>query len=110
MYFFQTAPSLTRKFYKLRKFFRDNILLTGSFASFEPIVEFDSARGISQYEDGKVYKIEIERKTESKLIAAVSVSPNYPIDPPRFSISTLDGKNASNSTLIHCLEEHVSTK
>jgi len=64
--------------------------LTASFASFEPIIEFDSARGISQYEDGKVYQIEIERKTESKLIAAVSVSPNYRIDPPRFSISTLD--------------------
>lgn len=80
----------------------------GTFASFEPVVEFESARNIKPYEDGKVYQIEIDRKLEKKFIVLCSISPNYPIDPPRLSITDSDNNTAATSSQLQYLEEYVN--
>lgn len=87
--------------------FRDNVLMTGVFASFEPVIEFESARSVSPYEDGKVYQIEIERKLGNKLTVLCSISPNYPIDPPRLSLTDSASMTAATSSQLQYLEEHV---
>ena len=86
--------------------FRDNVLMTGIFSSFEPVVEFESARGLQPYEDGKVYQIEIERKVGRKLSVLVSISPNYPIDAPKMALSQ-GSLTAATSSHLQYLEEYV---
>lgn len=88
--------------------FEDNVLMTGVFASFEPVVEFESARGLTPYEDGKVYQIEIEQKIGNKLIVLCSISPNYPLDAPRLSLTDSTAQTAATSSQLQHLEEYVN--
>lgn len=87
--------------------FEDNVLMTGIFSAFEPVVEFESARGLQPYEDGKVYQIEIERKIGRKLSVLVSISPNYPLDAPKMALSQ-GSLTAATSSQLQYLEEYVN--
>ena len=82
--------------------------MTGVFSSFEPVIEFESARGLAPYEDGKVYQIEVEQKLGNKLTVLCSISPNYPLDPPRLSLTDSASQTAATSSQLQHLEEYVS--